>query len=305
MLRCCQHHGVARCTARYVRCGRSLRSWRPRSSTSYRAGRTPACRARPTGRPAGPRRPPPDACTASSRSTCTRDPSGDARAARGRGCSPRRRRRSTCAIGLTFTRPRPTSKATIGVRARVDASSRRKPVIQAACPESAFASGTTLRAPQHAVGVVEPTVVGVDLGLHDPEVQVVALPNVLDVPERLGEVVLRVEEHDLDARVDLRREVDEHAVLERRREHETVAELARRPTRSQPTRACARAPSRSRRAHAGRVSTRDPYGARGGHRSASCRALAVADGRLVRARSRRSRRRSRVPRRVRGTRRAS
>jgi hypothetical protein len=76
-----------------------------------------------------------------------------------------------------------------------------------------------------AVGVVEPSVVALDLGLHDAEVEVVALADVLDVPERLGEVVLGVEEHDLEARVDLHGEIDEHAVLERRREHQTVAEL--------------------------------------------------------------------------------
>ena len=34
--------------------------------------------------------------------------------------------------------------------------------------------------------------------LHHAEVEVVALAHLLDVPERLREVVLRVEEHDLD-----------------------------------------------------------------------------------------------------------
>jgi hypothetical protein len=38
-------------------------------------------------------------------------------------------------------------------------------------------------------------------------------------------LVLRVEEDDLDPRVDLHGEIDEDAVLERRREHEVVAVL--------------------------------------------------------------------------------
>ena len=66
-------------------------------------------------------------------------------------------------------------------------------------------------------------------GLDDAQVQVVAAPDGLDVPERLGEVVLGVEEHDLDVGHDLRREVDEDAVLERRRQDEPVTEPLRAP----------------------------------------------------------------------------
>src|SRR5262249_51039375 len=51
----------------------------------------------------------------------------------------------------------------------------------------------------------------------------------LHVPERFGEVVLRVEEHDLDAGGSLRRKIDEDAVLERRREHDARAETLPRP----------------------------------------------------------------------------
>jgi hypothetical protein len=74
-----------------------------------------------------------------------------------------------------------------------------------------------------------PQVVGRDQRLHDREVQVVTLSHALDVPERLGEVVLRVEEHDLDARSGLRREIDQDTVLERRREHDARAEALPRP----------------------------------------------------------------------------
>ena len=74
------------------------------------------------------------------------------------------------------------------------------------------------------VGVVQPAVVRRDVGLDDPQVQVVAATHRLDVPERLGEVVLGVEEDDLEVGRDLRREVDEHAVLERGGEHEPVPE---------------------------------------------------------------------------------
>src|SRR5205085_7794596 len=49
------------------------------------------------------------------------------------------------------------------------------------------------------------------------------------VPMRLGEVVLRVEEHDLDVGHGLDRDVDEHAVLERRGQHDTGAEAFPRP----------------------------------------------------------------------------
>ena len=75
-----------------------------------------------------------------------------------------------------------------------------------------------------AVGVVHPPVVGLDLGLDDPQVQVVAAPDRVDEPQRLGEVVLGVEEDHLDVGDDLGGEVEEHAVLERRGEDEPVAE---------------------------------------------------------------------------------
>ena len=65
--------------------------------------------------------------------------------------------------------------------------------------------------------------------MHDVQVEVVAVAHVLDVPERLGEVVLRVEEHHFDLRRDLHREVDQDAVLERRREHGFLAERLPRP----------------------------------------------------------------------------
>ena len=48
------------------------------------------------------------------------------------------------------------------------------------------------------VGIGLPEIVGRDQRLHDREVEVVALTHALDVPVRLGEVVLRVEEHDFD-----------------------------------------------------------------------------------------------------------
>ena len=69
-----------------------------------------------------------------------------------------------------------------------------------------------------------PQVVERRLRAHDREVQVVPGTDLLDEPERLGEVVLRVEEHDLDVRDGLHRDVDEDAVLERRREHEAGPE---------------------------------------------------------------------------------
>ena len=68
-----------------------------------------------------------------------------------------------------------------------------------ACRASARASGSTLRIAQHSSGSVCHRSSGDDERLHDREVQVVALAHALDVPERLREVVLRVEEHDLDA----------------------------------------------------------------------------------------------------------
>ena len=80
------------------------------------------------------------------------------------------------------------------------------------------------------VGVDLPEVVGRDLWRDHPQVQVVALAHLLDVPERLREVVLRVEEHDLDLGDDLRGDVDEHAVLERRREHRAGRRRSPTPT---------------------------------------------------------------------------
>ena len=74
------------------------------------------------------------------------------------------------------------------------------------------------------VGVDLPEVVRRDLRCDHAQVQVVALAHLLDVPERLREVVLRVEEHDLELGDDLRGDVDEHAVLERRGQHRAVAE---------------------------------------------------------------------------------
>src|SRR5580704_17312817 len=53
------------------------------------------------------------------------------------------------AIGLTFTMSLVSSHETIGASTRVEASTRFKPVIHAALPLRARASGTTLRNSQH------------------------------------------------------------------------------------------------------------------------------------------------------------
>jgi len=73
------------------------------------------------------------------------------------------------------------------------------------------------------VRVVVPEVVGLALRVDHVEVEPVAGLHLLHVPERLGEVVLGVEERDLHIRDRPVDDVDHHAVLERRREHEVGA----------------------------------------------------------------------------------
>ena len=204
------------------------------------------------------------------------------------------------ASGLTFTIPRPMSHPTIGAFARVDASSRRRPVSHAALPSSARASGSTLRISQHASVSTCQRLSGVDLRRDHAQVEVVALTDLVDVPERLGEVVLRVEEHHLDLGRDLHRDVDEHAVLERRREHGLV--LVASPTPSAPPPRPAGSPGRPRPRPARpgpgpvrRVGARRPPRRRGG--SSASRVMSRTPTRRPRRRrdrSRRSRRRSRV-----------
>ena len=92
------------------------------------------------------------------------------------------------------------------------------------CGERRYLAGRAAR-----VGVGEPAVVRGHVGPDDPEVQVVAPPHLLDVPERLGEVVPGVEERHLDRGIDLHGEVDHHAVLERGGQHQSGAEPVGRP----------------------------------------------------------------------------
>ena len=195
-VRCC--HVMASLAARTIVRASVLRSSR---AALRRGGRTPACRVRPSGRPAGPRRRRPGACTASSRSTRTRvvqrvlGQPAVARVARDVGVGPRRDRvdlhEAASDVVGDDRRARPCRRL-VAAQAR----SSRPP-----CRESAVASGSTLRAPQQASGSSSQRSSGSTSGSTIAEVEVVALPNLLDVPERLGEVVLGVEEHDLDARV--------------------------------------------------------------------------------------------------------
>ena len=103
------------------------------------------------------------------------------------------------ASGLTFTMPRPTSRCTIGAFARVGALDPAQPGHPRLLAVERAGERLDLAHRAALVGVGLPEIVGRDERLHHREVQVVALTDPLDVPERLGEVVLRVEEHDLDA----------------------------------------------------------------------------------------------------------
>ncbi len=83
------------------------------------------------------------------------------------------------------TRARPKRRS--GCLIRVVASTRFSPVIQACLPSRARARGTTLRNSQHVLGPARPGG-GLGPGPHDPEIEVVHRPDLLDVLERLGEV---------------------------------------------------------------------------------------------------------------------
>ena len=127
------------------------------------------------------------------------------------------------ASGLTLTRPNEASQLTIGASARVGPSERFSDGQPGALAGDGAAQRlhlAELAALLAATGVRR----RLGTGLGHGEVQLVALPHLLDEGQRLGEVRLGVQEDDLDPGRDLGHQVDQHDVLEGGGQDQGVAE---------------------------------------------------------------------------------
>ena len=126
------------------------------------------------------------------------------------------------------------SKLATGVLARVGPSTRRTPVTHAVLPASDRLQRLHLAHVAAALDVGLPEVVGLHVGsgCTTRRLRSSRLAQLVDEPLRLGEQVLRVEQHDLDAGHGGRGDVHEHGILEAGGDDEPVdAVLLRRPSK--------------------------------------------------------------------------